>query len=141
MTKLKSLEGIALIKKQRRIIQTRAKRRKAKEHTQACLLKRKIPKRISSILKVFPNIGSDIEQYVRSRRCGADAWRRTGVTTFDGHRKRWPNVSFERIQDHLRKTYNMDKIGGCCSVMHSKKQKKLSAQRYKGDMQVVTERF
>lgn len=71
-------EGIAMIKKQRHL-HSQAKRRVAKEMANNCLLKRKLPKRVSSILKEFPTIVKKIEEYLRSKRCGADAWRRTGV--------------------------------------------------------------
>ena len=103
--KLNSPEGIEMIKKQRRILRTRTKRRVAKVIADKCLLKRKIPKRVSSVLKEFPNIARDIEEYVRGRRCGADAWRRTGVVTFDGNRKRGPKASYKRIQEHLKHKY------------------------------------
>lgn len=34
-----------------------------------------------------PDIGSTIENYVKSAGVGADTWRRTGILTFDGNRK------------------------------------------------------
>ncbi|CAH3156626.1 unnamed protein product [Porites evermanni] len=34
-----------------------------------------------------PDIGSTIENYVKSVGVGADSWRRTGILTFDGNRK------------------------------------------------------
>ena len=34
-----------------------------------------------AILK-YPNIGEDIETFVKERKVGADVWRRTGVLTF-----------------------------------------------------------
>ena len=50
-----------MIKKQRRIIRSQTKRRVAKEIANKCLLKRKIPKRVSLVLMEFPNIGRDID--------------------------------------------------------------------------------
>jgi hypothetical protein len=91
---LKSPEGVQMIKKQRCFIRAQAKRKIAKEIANRCLLKRKIPKRVSAIIKEFLNIGKDVEEYVKSKKCGADAWRRTGVITFDGHRKRGPKASY-----------------------------------------------
>ena len=111
MKKLNSPEGIELIKKQRRILSSRTKGRVTKEIASECSLKRKIPKPVSSVLKEFSNIGTYIEEYVRGRRCGADAWRRTGVVTFNGNRKRGPKASYKRIQEHLKQKYQTKKIG------------------------------
>ena len=36
---------------------------------------------------------------------GADAWRRTGVLTFDGNRTRGKQVTYKAIQDHLQEKY------------------------------------
>jgi len=47
---------------------------------------------------------------VRGRRCGADAWRRTGVVTFDGNRKHRPKASYKCIQEHLKQKYQTKKI-------------------------------
>ncbi|CAB4010628.1 Hypothetical predicted protein [Paramuricea clavata] len=49
-----------------------------------------------------PNIGRDIEEFVKSKRVGADAWRRTGVLTFDGARSRGKKVTYKSIQCHLQ---------------------------------------
>lgn len=140
--KLNSPEGIEMIKKQRRILRSRTKRRAAKEIASRCLLKRKIPKRVSSVLKEFPNIGKDIEEYVRSRRCGADAWRRTGVVTFDGNRKRGPKASYKRIQEHLKQKYQTNKIsyGTVVQLCTIRNKRKLSAKRYKGVAKVTCRR-
>lgn len=140
--KLNSPKGIEMIKKQRSILRSRTKRRVAKEIASKCLLKRKIPKRVSSILKEFPNIGQDIEEYVRSRRCGADAWRRTGVVTFDGNRKRGPKASYKRIHEHLKKKYQTNKIsyGTVVQLCTIRNKRKLSAKRYKGIAKVTCRR-
>lgn len=103
---LKSPEGLEMIKKQRQILRCRTKRRIAKELARNCLLKRKLPKRVSAILKEFPSIGTDIETYVKSKRCGADAWRRTGVITFDGNRRRGPTASSGEAQHQQNKLWN-----------------------------------
>lgn len=44
-------------------------------------------KKVSGILKSCPNIGKEIEQFVKDRSIAADAWRRTGVLTFDGNKE------------------------------------------------------
>ena len=54
--KLNSPEGIKMIKKLRYILRLRTKRRVAKEIANECLLKRKIPERVSSVLKEFPDM-------------------------------------------------------------------------------------
>ena len=87
-----------------------AKRKKAKEIAERNLLKRKVSKKVGFIQKRSPNIGKDIEDFVSIKRCGADSWRRTGVTTFDGNRKRSPKASFCSIQEHLQIKHN-SKIG------------------------------
>lgn len=106
------------------------------------MLKRKVPKRVSSILKEFPNVGGDIEEYVRSRRCGADAWRRTGVVTFDGNRKRGPKASYRRIQEHLKEKYQTKKLsyGTVVQLCTIRNKRKLSAKRYKGVAKVTCRR-
>ena len=91
---LQSDKGKQVLLKQREIIKRMAKRKEAKEIAERNLLKRKVSKKVGSVLKRFPNIGKDIEDYVSSKRCGADSWRRTGVITFDGNRKRGPKASF-----------------------------------------------
>ncbi|CAB3995395.1 Hypothetical predicted protein, partial [Paramuricea clavata] len=111
-----------------------AKRQQAKVFAERSLLKRKVPRRVSSIVKKFPNIGKDIEDFVRNKRCGADSWRRTGVATFDGNRKRGPKASFRSIQEYLQNKYNT-KIGYGTIVQMCvvRNRRKLSAKRYKGE--------
>jgi len=142
LKQLKSPAGIELIKKQRKILRQQAKRRAAKLIANNCLLKRKIPKRVSSILKEFPSIAKDVEEYVKSKRCGADAWRRTGVVTFDGNRKRGPKASFRRIHDFLRNKYNTKKIsyGTVVQLCTIRNKRKLSSKRYKGLAKVTCRR-
>ena len=48
-------------------------------------MSRKVSKRTSKILRDCPNIGQAIESFVQDHSVGADAWRRTGVLTFDGN--------------------------------------------------------
>lgn len=61
---VKSEKGKEVLLKQRGIIKRLAKRQQAKLIAERCLLKRKMPKRVSLILKRFPNIGKDIEEFV-----------------------------------------------------------------------------
>ena len=76
-----------LIRKKRAYIRRKAHRKFLKECANHCLLKRKVPNRVSQIITAHPNIGKDVEEFVTNRQMGADAWRRTGVTTFDGNSK------------------------------------------------------
>jgi len=138
---LRSEEGKKIVKKQRSIIKRMAKRQESKLIAERCLLKRKVPKRVCSVLKKFPDIGKEIEEFVQSKRCGADSWRRTGVTTFDGNIKRGAKASFRSIQAHLQTKYKT-KIGygtvvQLCVVRNKRK---LSAKRYKGVAQVTCRR-
>ena len=80
-----SSEGQALIRKHRAIIRRKAKREISKEISSKRYLMRKVPKKVSRTVARFPNIGRDIEEYVKGKRVGADQWRRTGVLTFDGN--------------------------------------------------------
>ena len=50
-------------------------------------------------------IGNEIESFVQSHNVGADAWRRTGVMTFDGNIHSIEKVTYERIRPHLETVY------------------------------------
>ena len=78
----------------RRAIRQRAKRIATKDRASQSVLKRRIPKRVSKVIQQHPTIGKDIEEFVKSKRVGADAWRRTGVLTFDGARVRGKKVTY-----------------------------------------------
>ena len=66
----------------------------AKKKAEQQLLKRKVPKVVSKVVSKFPNTGRDIEEFVRLRKVGADAWRRMGVPTFDGNTKTGPRATY-----------------------------------------------
>jgi hypothetical protein len=66
---------IAKIKKQQKLIKRRKKRFFTMKKTEQRLLKRKIPKAVSKILTKFPNIGKDMEEFVKAHKVGADTWR------------------------------------------------------------------
>lgn len=50
-------------------------------------LKRRRSKKVGRILQDCPGIGAAVEEFVAQCGAGADAWRRTGVVTFDGNKK------------------------------------------------------
>ena len=57
----------------RRAIRQQAKRIAAKERVSQSVLKRRIRKRASKVIQQHPTIGKDIEEFVKSKRVGADA--------------------------------------------------------------------
>ena len=61
---------------------------------------------MSKIEKECPNIGAVVEEFVQKTNVGADAWRRTGVLTFDGNVKLPQKVTYNRIKKHLEEVYN-----------------------------------
>jgi len=61
------------VKKQRQIFKKYRKHLIAKEVTKRCLLRRRFPKRVSRTLQKYPDIGTDIEEYARENRVGADS--------------------------------------------------------------------
>ena len=95
----------ALIMKRRTAILRRARRLKAKALAQKRFLCRNISKRTSKILETCPDIGEQIETYVQEHNVGADAWRRTGVLTFDRNIKLKEKVTYEGIRRHLQQVY------------------------------------
>lgn len=95
-----------LVQRKRNIFKRKAKRSFHKLIAEKAILKRKVPPRASKLLKKYPNLGKDIEAFVRDNRVGADAWRRTGVATFDGNLKSGQKVTYQRIKEHLENKYN-----------------------------------
>lgn len=129
------------IKKQRSIFLKRRKRLIAKEVTRRCLLKRRLPKRVSKTLLKYPQIGEDIEAYARENRIGADSWRRTGVLSFTGNVRRGPKITYNRIKAHLEKKYGAKfGYGTIVQLCCAKNKRKLSAKRYFGAAKIVSKR-
>ena len=78
-------------------------------------------------------MGKDIEEFVRSRKVGADAWRRAGVLTFDGNSRTGPKVTYKRIQEHLQKKYRCKfRYGTIVQMCVARNKHRLSVRRYKG---------
>lgn len=63
------------IQSERLRIKRRAERKMAEEIAKTCILKRRIPSSASRLQKKFPTIGKDMEEFVGSKKVGADAWR------------------------------------------------------------------
>ena len=60
---------------------------------------------MEKIISECQYIGQEIENFVRQCGAGADAWRRTGILTFDGNRKLKKKSTFKRIEQHLEDKY------------------------------------
>jgi len=119
----------------------KAQRTCAKLIAERNFLNRKKSKKLRGILKDHPDIGERIEEFVKSRSIGADAWRRTGVLTFDGNRQVKEKVTYGRIKSYLEEFYKRKFAYGtivqlCCA----RNKRRLSARRYKGVAQVTSRR-
>ena len=126
-----------IVVKKRMLLKKKARRRFMKEITERAILKRNVPKRASRLLKQFPNLGKDIEAFVRENRIGADSWRRTGAATLDGNTKKRPRMTYKKIQDHLEEKNNRKFSYGAIvklSVMRNKR--RLSSKSYTGVQQI-----
>ena len=122
-----------LVNHKRKLLRKKARRRINKEMAERSLLRRKVPRKASKLLRKYPNLGKDIESFVRDNRVGADAWRRTGVATFDGYEKKGPRVTYKRIKEHLEKKYQTKFSYGAVvqlSVVRNKRRR--SSCRYWG---------
>ena len=129
------------VKKLSKTIYRRTERLIAKKVSKECLLKRRLPKRVSRVLQKYPDIGKVMEKYVHDNLVGADAWRRTGVLTFDGNLKRGRRVTYQRICEFLQKHYG-DKFayGTIVQMCACHNKRRLSAKRYKGVAQITSRR-
>lgn len=97
--------GRALLMKKRAAMKRKAVREIKKKVAERRFLKRRRSKRVSKVLQDCPGIGKTIEEFVKDCGVGADAWRRTGILTFDGNRKLQKKATFKRIKEHLEQVY------------------------------------
>lgn len=86
--------GKQIIRKKRAAIRRKEKREFRKRIAESRYLKRRKSKRIGKIQRDCPDIGKTIEEYVKKCGIGADAWRRTGILTFDGN---------THVESHIQK--------------------------------------
>ena len=98
-------KGRALLKKKRAALKRKTVRDIKKKMAQRRFLKRRRSKKGSKVVRDCPGIGMEIEQFVKDCGVGADAWRRTGILTFDGNRKQRKKATFKRIKEHLEQVY------------------------------------
>lgn len=138
---LRTDAGKKLIQKERRRIRQKAKRQAAKSVAEECLLRRKIAKRVARVLRVFPDIGKEIEKFVQSKRVSADAWPRTGILTFDGNVKQGQKVTYKRIKQQLEEKYNTTfGYGTIVQLSVVKNKRRFHAKGYKGVAHITCRR-
>ena len=136
-----SVRAKALILKKRRTLKRRARHLKAKMFAERNFLARKQSQAVRGILKDHPNIGKVIEQYVQDRNVGADAWRQTGVLTFDGNTKVKQKVTYKHIKEHLEYVYHRKfSYGTVVQLCVARNWRRKSASRYKGVARVTCRR-
>ena len=134
-------KGKELIMKRVQSLRRKSVRECKKKIEEERLLRRKRSKSVGRILKEFPNIGKDIESFVESSGVGADAWRRTGVLTFDGNRKVKKKVTFCRIKEHLEEKYKATfGYGSIVQLCVARNRRRRSANNYREVAKVTCRR-
>ena len=137
----KSERGQLIIAKKRAAIKRKGRRLRAKMIAEKRFFSNKKSKRVSKLLQECPDIGNVIEKYVQDRNIGADAWRRTGVLTFDGNVHLKEKVTYERIRQHLVDVYKRNiSFGTVVELCVARNKRRRSAKRYRGIARVTTRR-
>lgn len=122
----------SLLQKKLAQVQRRAKRKSVDLLSRQNLLGRKKGTR-ESIAEKYPDIGKVIESFVKERSVGANAWRRTGVLTFDGNKPIKEKVTYERVCQHLQQVYKRTfGYGTVVQLCIARNRRRKSASRYKG---------
>lgn len=130
-----------LVMKKRLMIKRRAKRLSSKLLAESRFLQRKIGKRTNRIIQDCPNIGNVIEDFVKDHTVGADAWRRTGLLTFDGNANLKEKVTYKKIQCHLKKVIKRHfSYGSVVELCVARNNRRRSSKRYRGVAKVTTRR-
>ena len=134
-----------MVAKQWKILKLRAQINAAKAIAQAGLLKRRVTKRVSKVIQKYPNIGKDIEDFIREQKVGANARCRTGVLTFyygKNQENSGLKVTYKRIKEHLEKMYQTKFAHGTivqlCIV---RTKRRISAKWYRGVAVVPAKAF
>jgi hypothetical protein len=97
--------------------------------------------KVKRIVTQFPDIGKTIENFLEQRSVGADAWRRTGVLTFDGNRPVKEKVTYFNIKKHLEAVYKRTfAYGTVVQLCVPRNKRRFSAKRYRGIAKVTTHR-
>ena len=130
-----------LVAKKRKLFRHQERYMKSKQLAERNFLSRRVSRKVTGIIDSCPNIGEEIEKFVQDCSIGADAWRRTGVLTFDGNTKVNNKVTYERIRQHLMKIYNHNfSYGTVVQLCIARNKRRLSAKRYKGVAKVTSRR-
>lgn len=131
----------AFILKKRQTLRRHARYLRSKQIAERNFLARNVSHKVRGILKDFPEIGLEIEHFVQEANIGADAWRRTGTLTFDGNSRVKSKVTYERIRQHLMKTYRRNfAYGTVVQLCIARNRRRWSAKRYKGIAKVMSRR-
>ena len=129
------------VKRKVAAIKRSVRRRRAKCIAKQDFLGRRKSKNLHTIIHSYPDIGSTIEKFVESCNVGADAWRRTGLLTFDGNVKVEKKCTYKRIQNHLESVYKHKfSYGTVVQLCVARNRRRLSSSRYKGVAQVTSRR-
>ena len=136
-----SEEGKTLVAKTRAAIRRRAKRRQVKTVAERRFFSRKVSKKTSQILKECPDIGITMKKFAEEHNLGADAWRRTGVLTFDGNTSLKQKATYEGIRQHLQEVYKRKfSYGTVVQLCIPRNKRRMSAKRYQGSAKVTSRR-
>ncbi len=136
-----SAAGKELVRKKRVAIYRRARRKQAKAVAERRFFSRKLSNKTSKILTECPGIGKEFEIFVQSHNIGADAWRRTGVLTFDGNLHVKEKVTYERVRKHLEEVYKRKiSYGTVIQMCVARNKRRRSAKNYRGIAKVTSRR-
>ncbi len=129
------------IKKKIAALQRSAKRTYAKKIASKKYLQCKYTRSTQTIAEKYPDIGKTIEEFVQDCNVGADAWRRTGVLTFDGNIKVQKKATYDRIKQNLEKKYEQTfSYGTVVELCIARNKRRKSSKRYKGLAKVTSRR-
>ena len=141
LTTVATPQAKKLIEMKRKSLVRRVHRAKVKAIASANFLSKKVTKKVKTIVDRFPDIGKSIESFVQDCSVGADAWRRTGVITFDGNRRVKKKATFERIRRHLEETYHHKfSHGTVVQLCVARNKRHRSATNYRGVAKVTCRR-
>ena len=101
LSSLASKRAKEVIAQKRKALVRQFRRQKAKALADRRFLSRTVSRKVKNIVDKFPDIGKTVEEFVEASNVGADAWRRTGVLTFDVNQRLKTKVTYSRIQQHL----------------------------------------
>ena len=102
LTSITCEKAQTIIAKKRKSLARRVRRLKAKTLAESRFLSQKVSSEVKTIVDRFPDIGQAIEAFVSESNVGANAWRRTGMLTFDGNLRIKQKVTYERIRQYLQ---------------------------------------